>query len=98
MVHHKHRGVRCKTRSKYKKHKRAKGKPTVNKMLHKFHIGNRVHVSVDSSVHTGMPFRRFNGKTGIITGKQGTCYFVKIQDMHADKNIIVHPAHLRLQK
>ncbi len=98
MVHHKHRGVRCGTRAKYKKTKREKGRPTVNKMLHSFHVGDRVHVAVDSSVHTGMPFRRFSGKTGIITGKQGTCYFVRIQDMHADKNIIVHPAHLRLQK
>jgi large subunit ribosomal protein L21e len=98
MVHHKHRGKLCGTRQKFKKNKRAKGKPPVNRMLQEFHIGDRVHVHVDSSVHTGMPFRRFIGKTGTIFGKQGTCYFVKIHDARAEKNILVHPIHLKLQK
>jgi large subunit ribosomal protein L21e len=98
MVHYKHRGVRSKTRSKYKKTKREKGRPTVNRMLQTFHIGDIVHVNVDPSLHRGMPFRRFVGKTGRIIGKQGSCYLVRIYDMHAEKNIVVHPVHLKLQK
>jgi len=98
MVHYKHKGPRSKTRAKYRKNKRDKGKPNVNKMLQVFHIGNIVHVNVDPSLHQGMPFRRFVGKTGIVTGKQGCCYFVKIHDMRAEKTILVHPAHLMPQK
>jgi len=98
MVSHRHRGVRHKTRAKYKKSKREKGKPTVTKMLQKFKLGDRVHINVDPSLHQGMPFRRFIGKTGLIVGKQGVCYFVKISDMHSEKTIIVHPVHLKLQK
>jgi large subunit ribosomal protein L21e len=98
MVHHKHRGKRCGTRAKFRKRKREKGRPTVNKMLQEFHLGDSVHVDVDSSIHQGMPFRRFIGRTGVVAGKQGCCYFVKIHDMRADKTIIVHPVHLKLQK
>lgn len=98
MVKFKHRGKRSKTRSKYRKHKREKGRPTVNKMLQTFHIGDRVHVLVDPSLHKGMPFRRFIGKTGTVIGRQGACYFVKIPDMHSEKVILVHPAHLKVQK
>ena len=97
MVHHKHRGKMCGTRQKFRKNKREKGKPTVNKMLQQFHLGDRVHVCVDSSVHHGMPFRRFIGKTGMVSGKQGVCYLVRIHDMRAEKNILVHPVHLKLQ-
>jgi len=98
MVHHKHRGVRCGTRARYKKTKREKGRPTVNKMLQVFHIGDIVHINVDPSLHRGMPFRRFIGQTGVVTGKQGSCYLIKIYDLNAEKNIVVHPAHLKLQK
>lgn len=94
MVKSKHKGPRAKSRHIMKKGKREKGKPTVNKLLQKFNEGDLVHVKVDSSVHSGMPYRRFIGKTGVIKAKKGTCYIINVKDMNAKKDIIVHPAHL----
>lgn len=94
MVKHKHKGKRSKTRSKFRKSVRQHGAPSVNVMLRKFSIGDRVHISVNPSVHIGMPYRRFIGKTGVIAKKQGDCYLVKIHDMRKEKGALVHPAHL----
>lgn len=98
MVKYKHRGKRSKSRKVLSKRVRAKGMPAPAVMLQKFKTGERVHIIIDPSVHYGMPFRRFNGKTGVVEGQQGGCYLVKIKDMRADKLVLTHPAHLRLQK
>jgi len=97
MVHHKHRGPRSKTRYKTKKNKRQRGSPSITVRLQEFKPGDRVHVSFNPSVHGGAPFRRFMGKTGLVTGKQGECYVITIRDKNAVKSIIVNPAHLQLQ-
>jgi large subunit ribosomal protein L21e len=98
MVKYKHRGKRSKTRKVLSKRVRQKGMPSPQIMLQKFKVGQRVHVVIDPSVHYGMPFRRFNGKTGVVEKQQGGCYLVKIKDMRAEKTVLAHPAHLRLQK
>ncbi|MFH0987114.1 MAG: 50S ribosomal protein L21e [Candidatus Micrarchaeota archaeon] len=94
MVHCKHKGLRSKSRYKTKKNMRDRGKPSVNKMLKKFSKGQTVYICINSSIHSAMPHRRFNGKTGVVTGMQGKCYKVKIKDMNACKEIIIHPVHL----
>lgn len=98
MVKYKHKGKRSKTRHKMRKSVRQKGHPPVNVMLQEFNTGDMVHIAVNPSVHSGMPFRRFHGKTGTVEGKKGKCYIVGIKDMRAKKSIIVHPAHLKPQK
>ncbi len=98
MVKHKHKGVRSKTRHSLKKSKREKGRPKVNKFLQEFKEGDKVHIIIDPSVHKGMPHRRFNGKTGTIVGRRGEAYLVKVRNILAWRTIIVHPAHLKLQK
>ena len=97
MVKAKHKGKRSKTTHKLRKNVREKGKPTVNKMMQKFKKDDIVHVKTDPSVHKGMPFRRFTGKTGKILGTRGDCYMVEIRDINAKKKIIVHPVHLKKQ-
>lgn len=94
MVKATHKGPRAKGRYVTKKSKREKGMPSVNKMLHEFKVGEKVHVGVNSSVHSAMPLRKFVGKTGKVVDKKGECYIVEVRDMKAVKNIIVHPAHL----
>ncbi len=43
----------------------------------------------------GMYFPRFMGKSGIISGKAGTCYQVAIKDQNKEKTLVIHPVHLR---
>lgn len=98
MVHAKHRGIRSKTRHKLRKHVREKGMTSVNVMLREFNKGDKVHIEINPSVHSAMPHRRFDGKTGTVIGKQGNCYLVEVKNIDANRVIIVHPAHLKLQK
>lgn len=98
MVKFKHRGKRSKTRHKFKKSVRQKGLPSINVLLQKFDKGDRVHVKVNPSIHSAMPQKRFDGKTGVVTGKRGDCYLVKVKNIRAERIIIVHPAHLKKQR
>ena len=98
MVKAHHKGPRSKTRYAYKKSVREKGKPSVNKMMQRFKIGDFVHINVDPSVHNGMPFRRYQGKTGKIIGMQGNSYILEVKSILATRQIIAHPAHLMKQE
>ena len=98
MVKDKNRGTRANTRASTRKSPRTKGMPNVNKYVQEFEIGQKVHIKIDSSVHEGMPFKRFWGKTGIVLGKQGKSYLVEASDMGAKKQVIIHPVHLKAQK
>ena len=94
----KSQGFRASTRSLLRKKPRERGKLSVTKLLRQFNIGDKVIVKIDSAVHKGMPHRRFNGKTGTVVGRRGEAYLVKVRNILAWRTIIVHPAHLKLQK
>jgi len=89
---------RTKTRYKFKKERRDKGKISMTRLFQEFNNGDQVYLSVESAVQKGMYFPRFYGKTGIIVGKRGACYEVEIKDMNKKKMLISHPVHLKLVK
>lgn len=89
---------RTRTRQKFKKDRRRKGKISMTRLFQEFNIGDKVNLSVESAVQKGMYFPRFYGKTGIIVGKRGACYEVEIKDMNKKKILISHPVHLKLIK
>ncbi len=97
MVKYKHKGPRSKTRGKMSKPPRKRGMPNVNAFLKKFEVGDSVHIKPEPSVHQGLPYRRFCGRTGKIIRKQGSCYVVKVKDLDSYKDVIVHPVHLQKQ-
>jgi len=88
-------GLRRKTRYKFSKEKRAKGKISITNYFQIFNPGDRVNLSVEPAVQKGMYYPRFMGKSGIIKGKRGKCYEITINDIGKDKTLIVHPVHLR---
>ena len=88
-------GIRRKTRYKFRKEKRRKGKISVTRYLQSFNIGDKVHLNIESAVQKGMYYPRFMGKTGLIKGRRGRCYEVAINDLGKEKTLIVHPAHLK---
>lgn len=92
MTNKKSHGKRKRTRSKFR---RSAKHLTIAQLLRSFEVGTRVHIQLDSSVHSGLPDKRFVGLTGTITGKQGkNGVLVLINVGNALKQIIVHPAHL----
>lgn len=86
---------RSRTRNKFKKGCRTKGKVSLSSYFQQFKEGDKVYMNPEPAVLKGLPFRRFFGKTGVVQGQQGDCYTVIISDQHKQKTIIVHPVHLK---
>ena len=87
-------GIRRKTRGKLRKNIRQKGKISIRKYFQKFEIGDKVIFKAEPAVQKGMYHPRFHGKVGIVTGKTGKCYDIKIKDGKKEKLFKVHPIHL----
>lgn len=90
----KSKGYRCRTRRLLAKRPREHGKMRLSKLLHEYSPGNHVVVMIDSSVHKGMPHKRYQGKIGTVIGKRGRSYIINISQGNAVKEIIVRPEHL----
>ncbi len=88
-------GPRAKTRSKIRKRLSERGPIPVNRIVKVFQPGDRVAIDIEPSFHNGMPFKRFQGYTGVIEGVRGDAYLVKIYDGGKEKTVISHPVHLK---
>ena len=91
----KSKGYRKKTRSLLRKKPRERGKVGLSKILHEYEPGQKVVVKINSSVHKGMPHRRYHGRIGVIANKRGRAYVVGVTQGKAIKEIIVRPEHLK---
>ena len=88
-------GLRRKTRYKFRKEKRSRGKISITRYFQSFSAGDRVYLGVEPAVQKGMYHPRFTGKSGIVRAKRGRCYEVAINDLGKKKTLVVHPVHLR---
>ncbi len=86
---------RRKTRKKFSKKIRRKGKISVSSYFQSFKTGDKVGLKTEPAVQKGMYHPRFYGSIGTIKGKKGTCYEILIKDKNKQKTLIVHPIHLR---
>ncbi|MCL6003629.1 MAG: 50S ribosomal protein L21e [Candidatus Thermoplasmatota archaeon] len=88
-------GPRSKTRYKMKKKLHEKGPITVNRIVKTFGVGDVVAIDIEPSFHNGMPFKRFQGMTGVVEGQRGDAYLVKISDQGKPKTVVAYPIHLK---
>ncbi|MDR2845814.1 MAG: 50S ribosomal protein L21e [Candidatus Methanoplasma sp.] len=88
------RGTRTKTRQLIKKKPRARGLSPITKAFQVFEEGTKVNIIIDPSVHKGMPFSRFHGLTGVVTGIRGAAYEVTVKDGNKTKLVVARPEHL----
>lgn len=88
-------GYRNRTRKLLRKKLRERSNP-VTRILMDYNAGDRVVIKIDPSFVKGMPHRRFHGKTGIIMGKRGRAYVVKVLMGDHEKTIITRPEHIVL--
>ncbi len=88
-------GLRRKTRYKFKKERRAKGKISLTRYFQSFKEGDKVFLDVEPAVQKGMYYPRFMGRTGTIKGKRGECYEIYVNDFGKEKTLVVHPVHLK---
>lgn len=90
----KSRGFRGGTRRKLSK--KPYERTPITKFLQEFKDGQNVVIVLEPSSHRGMPYPRFKGKSGVIVGKRGNSYIVRIVDGDKVKTIISRPEHLRV--
>ena len=88
-------GGRQGTRSILKKKKAERSRVFINRVMHPYAEGDRVAIVLDGAQQKGMPHRRFQGRTGIITGTQGRAYVIKVLDGNMEKTVIARPEHLK---
>ena len=88
------KGYRRKTRSLFRKKPRERGKTSLSKLLHEYINGEKVVITIDSSVHKGMPHRRYHGKFAVIIKKRGRSYVLNVKMGNAIKELIVRPEHI----
>ncbi|MEM4195288.1 MAG: hypothetical protein QXY05_03185 [Candidatus Anstonellales archaeon] len=59
-----------------------------------FKVGDKVALDPKPYFESGIPHRRYKGRTGEIVGKRGNSYEVEILDGGKKKRFIVLPLHL----
>ena len=89
------KGIRRKTRNILGKTPRTKGMSPITHEFRNFEVGEKVNVVIDPAVHHGMPHMRFQGKTGVVSGKQGRAYVVELKDGDKPKTVVTRPEHLK---
>jgi large subunit ribosomal protein L21e len=90
----KSRGIQRKSRQVLKKKPRKRGLPSVGKLLYKYKNGEKVVVTIDSSIHKGMPHTRYQGKVGVVKEERGRAYVIEIREGKKIRNIITRPEHI----
>ena len=87
-------GPRRNTRKKLRKTARTKGKISTKKLIQTLKEGEKVVIKPEPAVQKSLPFRRFIGKVGTVTGSRGKSYLVKVKDGKKEKTVICKPIHL----
>lgn len=88
-------GFRARTRALMSKNVRTRGLRPLGSILIDYEVGQHVDIVIDSSVHKGMPHRRYQGRTGVVSDKRGRGILVDVTQGKAMRTIIVRPEHLR---
>ena len=77
-----------------KKSLRTRGKIQLSRYFQRFKEGDSVAVKRDISVQCNFP-KRMQGRTGVVEGKRGRIYMVKINDQSKPKQFLIEPIHLK---
>ena len=77
-----------------KKKIREKGKLQLSKYFQELNNGDFVAIVKEPSVQAKFP-ERIQGKTGIVGGKRGMSYIIKIRDQEKEKKFLIAPIHLK---
>jgi len=77
-----------------KKSIRTRGKLQFSKYFQELKEGDFVSISQEKSIPSNFK-KRLQGITGVVEGRRGKSYLVKIKDHNEYKTIIAEPIHLK---
>ncbi len=94
-----HYGLRSKTRNKFSKSFREKGLPNVSRYLKVFREKDYVDIVADPSIHKGMPFQYYHGRTGRVFSVHKNALGIEVTKLVKGreflKRIFVRVEHVR---
>lgn len=97
-----HRGYRAKTRDLFSRPFRRHGQAPLSKLSTTFYRGDFVDVKVDGSVHKGMPYKFYHGRTGKVFNVTphaiGVIVNKQVRNRIVKKKIHARPEHLCLSR
>lgn len=73
---------------------RTRGKIQLSRYFQSLKEGDRVAVIKEHSVDSVFP-ERLQGRTGVVAGKRGRAYIIKMMDHDKEKKFIIESIHLR---
>ena len=71
-----------------------RGKIRFSEYFKKLEKGDKVAVKKEKSVDGSFP-KRIQGRTGVVEGKRGSSYLIKIMEINKEKTFIIAPIHLK---
>jgi len=77
-----------------RKNIRTKGKLQLSKYFQEFKEGESVAVVKEQSLNSNFP-KRLQGRTGVVAGKRGKAFIIKINDQCKLKTFLIEPIHLK---
>jgi len=77
-----------------RKKTRTRGKLQLSRYFQELETGDSVAVVKENSVKSSFP-ARLQGRTGIVVGKRGKAYILKIKDQNKEKEFLIEPIHLK---
>ena len=89
------KGYRNRCRKLLRKRPRERGRPGLSKLLYEYKEGDLVCIDICPNYIRTAPHRRYQGKVGVIVGKRGRAYIVKVRMGGKDKFIITTKDHLK---
>ena len=90
-------GYKSKGRKLFRKSPRERGMRSLGYLLIDYSVGDKVLISIDPAFHKGQPYRRYHGKSGIISEVRGRAYVVEVKDGGKTRQIIANAEHLKRQ-
>uniref|UniRef100_A0A7S3V3E0 60S ribosomal protein L21 n=1 Tax=Aplanochytrium stocchinoi TaxID=215587 RepID=A0A7S3V3E0_9STRA len=72
-------GKKARTRDMFAKPFRRQGEPALSKYLITYRVGDIVDVKADGSIHKGMPYKYYHGRTGVVYNVTKTSVGVELQ-------------------
>jgi len=76
---------------------REKGKLKFSRIFQELKEGDRVAVKIEQAVKCNLP-KRMEGRSGVVEGRRGKAYIVRIKDYDKEKRFIIAPIHLKKLK
>ena len=77
-----------------KKKIKTQGKLQLSRYFQEFMPGDSVSVVKEQAVQSNFP-HKIQGRTGIVEGRRGGVYMVKIKDNNKEKKFLIEPIHLK---